>query len=129
MANNRIWIKCKECNDKLFLGKTFGEGYFYRNYSAVSLSDKLNSFFDKHDICGENCFGIEYDEIEASAQPEPQWIPCSERLPEYGIQVLTTDKDGDFELNHIIDEDDGEWFWNGVIAWMPLPEPYQEGNT
>lgn len=66
MANNRIWIKCKECNDKLFLGKTFGEGYFYRNYSAVSLSDKLNGFFDKHDFCVENCFEIEYDEIEES---------------------------------------------------------------
>ena len=57
-----------------------------------------------------------------------EWIPCSERLPEYGIQVLTTDKDGDFELNHIIDEDDGEWFWNGAIAWMPLPEPYRGTN-
>lgn len=61
-----------------------------------------------------------------SAQPEPQWIPVSERLPEYGTQVLAIHKDGDYELNHVIDEEDGEWFLNGVIAWMPLPEPYEE---
>lgn len=64
MANNRIWLKCKECNDKLFLGKTLGEGYFYHNYTAVALSDKLNEFYDKHDFCGENCFVLEYDEVE-----------------------------------------------------------------
>jgi len=56
---------------------------------------------------------------------KPQWIPCSERLPEYGTAVLTCDDYGEFEINHIIDEDDGEWFWNDVIAWMPLPKPWR----
>ena len=57
---------------------------------------------------------------------EPHWIPVTERLPEYGTQVLAIHKDGDYEINHVIDEEDGEWFLNGVIAWMPLPEPYKE---
>lgn len=52
-----------------------------------------------------------------------QWIPVSEKLPEYKMQVLTIDKDGDYELNHIVDEEDGEWYWGHPIAWMPLPEP------
>ena len=60
---------------------------------------------------------------------EPHWIPVTERLPEYGKGVLTiTQEDDVYEVNHIIDEEHGEWFWedNGkVIAWCELPEPYK----
>ena len=55
-----------------------------------------------------------------------QWISCSDGLPEYGEAVLTINEDEDYEVNHIIDEDTGEWFYEGAIAWMPLP-PYKEG--
>lgn len=55
----------------------------------------------------------------------PRWIPVTDRLPEYGTAVLTINEDDDYEINHIIDEEDGEWFFNGAIAWMPLPEPYK----
>lgn len=64
--------------------------------------------------------------IKALEQLEPHWISVTERLPEYGTQVLAIHKDGDYEINHVIDEEDGEWFLNGVIAWIPLPEPYRE---
>lgn len=56
-----------------------------------------------------------------------QWISCTDRLPEYGKEVLTVNKDGDYEINHIIDEDDGEWFLHGAIAWITLP-PYREDS-
>ena len=56
--------------------------------------------------------------------PDDGWIPCSERLPEYGVLVLTYNTD-DYCLNHIIDEETGEWFWDGANAWMPLPKPYK----
>lgn len=65
------------------------------------------------------------DEFVESQQPEPHWIPVTERLPEYGTAVVTCNRDEEFEINHIIDEEDGEWFLNGAIAWMPLPEPYK----
>ena len=52
-------------------------------------------------------------------------LSCSEKLPEYGEAVLTINEDGDYEVNHIIDEDNGEWFYEGAIAWMTLP-PYKE---
>lgn len=58
----------------------------------------------------------------------PHWIPVTERLPEYGEAVLTIAQDDVYEVNHIVDDVHGEWFWedNGkVIAWMPLPEPYK----
>ncbi len=59
-----------------------------------------------------------------------EWIPVSERLPEYGIAVLTVNSDDNYEVNHIIDDESGEWFYDGVIAWMPLPEePYKGGEN
>ena len=77
------------------------------------------------------------------AQPEQRWIPVSERLPEDGDYkpfsyyedgaVLFCTKDDKIGFGWCYEstkqwanEDDkspGE-----VIAWMPLPEPYQEGR-
>lgn len=72
-------------------------------------------FYKIHDLA--------YQEGKADAM---RWISCADRLPEYGEGVLTINEDEEYEINHIIDEDDGEWFINGAIAWMPLP-PYKEG--
>ena len=53
-----------------------------------------------------------------------QWTPISERLPEEQQIVVTYQKWGEYKLNLIIDGT--EWYWDGVVAWMPLPEPYRE---
>ena len=66
------------------------------------------------------------------ALSEPHWIPCSERLPEYGEEVLSITQDDVYEVNHVIDDVHGEWFWEdneNVIAWMPLPEPFKGATT
>ena len=57
-------------------------------------------------------------------EPEQRWIPCSERLPEEGLNIVTF-SDGDVELL---------WFPTAyrkkdIVAWMPPPEPYKEDNT
>ena len=61
------------------------------------------------------------------------WIPCSERLPEgkESHKVLVTDEDGIMAVCYFLEVTkifkvcwDGEEF-QGVIAWQPLPEPYQ----
>lgn len=68
------------------------------------------------------------------------WIPCSERLPEKNIDVLTwarsTARGG--EICFVGCCDNGAWFLQSsagtlsyptqyeVIAWQPLPEPYRE---
>ena len=63
--------------------------------------------------------------VRALPSAQPEWIPVTERLPEYGTAVITINKGDEYEINHVIDEEDGEWFFNGAVAWMPLPEPYK----
>ena len=53
-----------------------------------------------------------------------QWIPCSERLPDQNGKYLVV---GRQKAINILKFDGGRWYgkW-GVVAWMPLPEPYRE---
>nr|WP_288793784.1 DUF551 domain-containing protein [uncultured Eubacterium sp.] len=70
-----------------------------------------------------------------SAQPEPRWIPCSERLPEEGVNVLLCIKDWESQKTKMVVSLRRDYnYWDGLgreirgdIAWMPLPEPYKEG--
>lgn len=58
---------------------------------------------------------------------QTEWIPVSERMPNFNDIVLaSTDSDYD-ELRVILTVYSGEEFWfNGKIkAWMPLPKPYK----
>lgn len=67
-------------------------------------------------------------------EQQPRWIPVSERLPKYGEHIIITLKgifrehpiitdvsyfDGDFRIEN------GDGCFSDVIAWMPLPEPYE----
>lgn len=59
-----------------------------------------------------------------SAQPEPRWIPCSERLPEANGNYLVTGRQGAVNKRKF---EDGRWYGNwAVTAWMPLPARYKE---
>lgn len=58
-----------------------------------------------------------------------QWIPVSERLPEMPGLYLISKADAVFDAYFSFDEGwvVGEYHQvENVIAWMPLPEPYQE---
>jgi hypothetical protein len=70
--------------------------------------------------------------IKALEQPEPQWIPCSERMPEYYDWYLVSNK----ETSWVALWQDGVFLsvsgyleFSDIIAWMPLPEPYVERRT
>lgn len=63
-----------------------------------------------------------------------RWIPCNERLPEKNGNYLVTveSSDGTASIKYQTVEHYGpEWLHDEgkkrkVIAWMPLPEPYEE---
>lgn len=60
-----------------------------------------------------------------SAQPKPQWIPCSERLPEKDGCYLVTITGTNYYIIDIAYYDSRWHKASRVIAWMPLPK-YEE---
>jgi hypothetical protein len=84
-------------------------------------------------------YQAEYDAIEEAIrlleadQTVPvEWIPCSERLPEDDRTKVVTLANGNAEAGYY---SNGDWWCVGdsinlenpkVIAWMPLPKPYEE---
>ena len=85
---------------------------------------------------GEEAMYLDMRGVVENIQTEPQWIPCSERLPYSQEQVIVSIQDdaGDTRFNYttcgwiitdkecwIVDDEVN----NYVIAWMPLPEPYK----
>ena len=61
-----------------------------------------------------------------------KWIPCSERLPKDAMDVIAQFSSGTVtELRYAgngIFEAIYEYSTKVIIAWMPLPEPYKEGE-
>lgn len=62
---------------------------------------------------------------------QPQWIPCSERFPEDNEEVLISAY-GVCQIARLVGR---YWLYDGssldreaVDAWMPLPQPYMEGD-
>ncbi len=81
-----------------------------------------------------------FDGILAIVESQPkvgEWIPVEERMPNYLQKVLVTYIGYFDEKRHCDDvayrEISGQWMWAlddtrvgvEIIAWMPLPEPYQ----
>jgi len=67
----------------------------------------------------------------------PNWIPCSDRLPENDEYVLATTAWGDVTIAERVYPPINDTCWfihdgntnatiDDVIAWSPLPEPYAE---
>lgn len=70
-----------------------------------------------------------FELVEREAGANQGWIPCSERLPENAMNVIAQFSDGTVtELRYAgngIFEGIYEYSTRVIIAWMPLPEPYE----
>lgn len=70
-----------------------------------------------------------FELVEREAGAGQGWIPCSERLPENAMNVIAQFSDGTVtELRYAgngIFEGIYEYSTRVIIAWMPLPEPYE----
>ena len=108
-----------------------------RQAAIEAMSESLKRVFPEHRQIAEKCLNV-----LPSAQPQPQWIPVSERLPEDDTLMLVNYIDhrpdamdiwiGWHEMENVwyIDgEAHSREFGNEVVAWMPLPEPYQEESV
>ena len=67
---------------------------------------------------------------QAAAEHNNCWIPCSERLPKYGEVVMCCCENGGITVSCITHKcvklSKIVWFGqHRVIAWQPLPAPYQ----
>ena len=70
-----------------------------------------------------------FELVEREAGADQGWIPCSERLSENAMNVIAQFSDGTVtELRYAgngIFEGIYEYSTRVIIAWMPLPEPYE----
>ena len=99
-----------------------------RPIDADELKKDLTRFYD-NEVTAKQLI----DE-QPTIEPEQRWIPCSERLPdEYGEYLVAKHTIG-WDCEEYVSNDiayfDNDGFHKAdmVIAWMPLPEPYQEGE-
>ena len=83
--------------------------------------------------------------LNAEAPEQDRWIPVTERLPEtdrdkWHTEFIVTTEDGkvlsmDWENTIVRNKPVSRWIWRGrlapwrVIAWRPLPAPYQEDEA
>lgn len=96
---------------------TWAKAYSY----VIELISEQEVFLELNkDITQVFVRGVEY--VPVTEQKWEKWIPVTERLPECGIDVLTDNGYGEYEINHTIG---GGWYWEPVAAWMPLPKPWK----
>lgn len=98
--------------------------------------DEIQRMQDIEQAQIEKAYDIGYAEGKADA--EPQWIPCSKRMPEeYGNYLITT-HDGNVDIGTIDPkkksvwsacDSDGFYWLREVVAWMPLPKPYERKES
>lgn len=92
---------------------------------------------NRYGVVGGNAHAIEVKQcieivIQLAEEYNNGWIACSERLPEKDMWCLAIFENGNVDkIQYLVTNN---WGWNGmrgdnkVIAWMPLPAPYQKGE-
>ena len=104
-----------------------------RLINADALTEKLQKLYVTAFAEGDSAYHSAYRSLAKIVERTPtvnEWIPVSERLPDKDGRYLTTNSmigKWIVDWNIWTNEPKPSWLYNhGVIAWMPLPEPYEE---
>ena len=128
---NKVFEKIIEKQEELFQDLNVIEVLSHVDFDST-IQNSLENFLKA--ITNE---AIEIVKQEAE-QYNNGWIPCSEKLPELRKDVLVTVKYTGFmgmhgywiKTGHMEAENDwwGDCAGGEVIAWQPLPQPFQKGE-
>ncbi len=121
--------------DKLIINGTL----FEENDDAVSRNAVLKKIFlaetspiGSNNILKELSYSVEN---MPSVTPRQKWIPVSESVPDYGVDVLCWTSYGHYKVcfrDYLEEKNKGNAWTTAtfkpveVVAWMPLPEPYKK---
>ena len=103
----------------------------FKDYIREACEDLAPLFNDNGKVARlvTESFCKDIDE-QPTIQPEPHWIPVTERLPKTGESVMICDAYGDICIGH---RTMGGYYFpdfcddkiKDVRAWCELPEPYK----
>ena len=89
---------------------------WHRKYQTCNLDDAYDEGWGDYQAC------------VSQVPPAKLWIPVSERLPEISDHiddmVIVCDSEGKIRFDAY---NNGWCYCPRVVAWMPLPKPYQGG--
>ena len=129
---NKVFEKIIEKQKELFQDLNVIEVLSHVDFDST-IQNSLDNFLK----------AITNEAIEIVKQEEEKynngWIPCSEKLPDVRQDVLVTVKYTGFmgmhgywiKTGHMEAENDwcGDCAGGEVIAWQPLPKPFQKGDN
>lgn len=84
------------------------------------LNPEHREHYDGLDEVNEAC------RMGMKALERQRWLPCSERLPEAGEEVLVFSRSRGIAVDYY---DRCLFGYADVTHWMPLPEPPEEGEN
>lgn len=107
---------------------------------AVELIDNRMCFgrgkWSEHHTPTRDIYWIAGEMAIKALRSNPEWIPCEERLPEEtGYYIVITNDGLKNRTSYVYySKKTSDWLLAGrraywrVVAWMPLPSPYKEGE-
>ena len=123
---NKVFEKIIEKQEELFQDLNVIEVLSHVDFDST-IQNSLENFFKA--ITNE---AIEIVKHEAE-QYNNGWISCSERLPKYGEVVMCSCTNGGITISCITHRGEKQskivrFGQHSVIAWQPLPKPFQKGE-
>ena len=116
--------------------------------NCASLLDSGTRFFtEDHTKQFREAYELAMKALRKTERKTGKWIPCSERLPEpnrhdalnVDVYYLAQTEFGDMIVASYNESHEGTKWWeqmysyrifdDEIVAWMPLPEPWEEART